>query len=105
MSIGPRKPPKRCEPSPRFTIKCVPIPEGGFIVCDNFARPVRLHAGGKLYGPTVRHQPHSRYYETRAEADALVEWLEDRTHGYPYNLLMAEWPYDDRWPLNPANFR
>jgi hypothetical protein len=34
----------------------------------------------------------SRYYKTRAEAIDVAVWLTDRAAGYPYNMLMAEWP-------------
>lgn len=78
----------------RFRVKHVPVPEGGHIVCDTFALPVRLHAGGVLYNRYERHQPHSAYYASHEDAQAVADWLVERAAGYPYNPLMAEWPND-----------
>jgi hypothetical protein len=77
----------------RFHVKHVPVPAGGFIVEDRFALPIkRLIAteGGCTFH--TRHQPHSHYYETRAEAQAVADWLKERAAGYPWNPLMSEAP-------------
>jgi hypothetical protein len=63
-----------------------------FVVRDNFALPVRLHADGQLYDRNTRLQPHSAHYATRQEAIEVAVWLTDRAAGYPFNMLMAEWP-------------
>lgn len=80
----------------RFVVKHVPVPAGGFIVADILALPVRLHADGVLYNRYERHQPHSHYYETRAEANTVRDWLEERAAGYPVNLVLAD-PMMEQW--------
>jgi hypothetical protein len=63
-----------------------------FVVRDNYALPIRLHADGELYDRNTRLQPHSGHYGTRQEAVEVARWLTERAAGYPYNMLMAEWP-------------
>lgn len=76
----------------RFRIVHVDVPNAGFCVRDNCAIPVRLHANGILYNRRERHAPHSSYYATRAEAEALRVWLVDRYNRYLFNPLLAEAP-------------
>ena len=63
-----------------------------FVVRDNHALPVRLHADGHMYDRNTRIQPHSEHYSDQRDAQAVADWLADRAAGYPYNMLMAKWP-------------
>jgi len=81
---------------PRFIVKHVPVPAGGHIVADTFALPVRFHANGILHNRYERHQPHSRYYATHEEAQAVADWLTERAAGYPVNLVLAD-PVTAQW--------
>jgi hypothetical protein len=75
----------------RFEIIHVPVPGGGFIVRDNYAMPIPLIAGGSRFKYN-RHQPHSRYYDTREDAIAVAMWLIERAAGYPPSRELVENP-------------
>lgn len=83
---------RRARANVRFHVKHVPVPGAGYIVCDTWALPVRLHADGVLYNRYERHAPHSHYYDTYEAAEAVATWLVDRVAGYPFNLALADSP-------------
>ena len=70
-----------------------------FVVRDNHALPVRLHADGELYDCNTRLQPHSEHYEDRRDAQAVADWLADRRAGYP---SLKKFEGGANWP--PADF-
>lgn len=91
MKRGPADFPARY-PATRFHVKHVAVPGAGYIVCDTWALPVRLHVGGVLYNRDTRHPPHSAYYDDPADALDVALWLTERAAGYPWNPALWDGP-------------